>query len=108
MREIHGGTCRCQFVGRTIVSSQMDTSLWGILPWIPKPIDAGGIGPAIKSAGTVAGKDAVQTIQQDDVTENGLWKYNKEFVEEYGYKTAGLEVFRRMLQDLTMIKLIMA
>jgi flavin-dependent dehydrogenase len=67
---------------------------------MPKPIDAGGIGPAI-IAGTIAGKDAVQAIQQDDVTENGLWIYNKEFVEEYGYKTAGLEVFRRMLQDLT-------
>jgi flavin-dependent dehydrogenase len=74
--------------------------LVGDAAWMPKPIDAGGIGPAI-IAGTIAGKDAVQAIQQDDVTENGLWIYNKEFVEEYGYKTAGLEVFRRMLQDLT-------
>ena len=74
--------------------------LVGDAAWMPKPIDAGGIGPAI-IAGTIAGKDAVQAIQQNDVTENGLWKYNKDFVEEYGYKTAGLEVFRRMLQDLT-------
>ena len=74
--------------------------LVGDAPWMPKPIDAGGIGPAI-IAGTIAGKDAVQLSEQDDVTENGLWIYNKEFVEEYGYKTAGLEVFRRMLQDLT-------
>src|SRR6476469_135666 len=74
--------------------------LVGDAAWMPKPIDAGGIGPAI-IAGTIAGKDAVQAIQQDDVTENGLWIYNKEFVEEYGYNTAGLEVFRRMLQDLT-------
>ncbi len=36
-----------------------------------------------------------------NVTEKGLWKYNKEFINEYGYKTAGLEVFRRLIQTLT-------
>ena len=68
--------------------------------WMPKPLDAGGIGPAIIAA-TIAGKDAVEAIEANDTTEDGLWKYNIDYMNEYGYKTAGLEVFRRMLQALT-------
>jgi len=68
--------------------------------WMPKPLDAGGIGPALV-AGTIVGKCVVEAIQSGDVTEKGLWKYNKEFVNEYGYKTAGLEIFRRLIQTLT-------
>src|SRR5918992_1664103 len=67
---------------------------------MPKPLDAGGIGPAIIAA-TIAGKDAVEAIQAGDISEKGLWQYNKHFIDDYGYKTAGLEVFRRMLQGLT-------
>jgi hypothetical protein len=67
---------------------------------MPKPLDAGGIGPAIIAA-TIAGKDAVEAIQAGDTSEKGLWQYNKHFIDDYGYKTAGLEVFRRMLQGLT-------
>ncbi|MGI8831212.1 MAG: NAD(P)/FAD-dependent oxidoreductase [Nitrososphaeraceae archaeon] len=68
--------------------------------WMPKPLDAGGIGPAIIAA-TIAGKDAVEAIEAGDTTEKGLWNYNMSYINEYGYKTAGLEVFRRMLQSLT-------
>jgi digeranylgeranylglycerophospholipid reductase len=74
--------------------------LVGDSAWMPKPLDAGGIGPAIIAA-TIAGKDAVHAIEAEDITERGLWKYNKDYVNDYGYKTAGLEVFRRMLQGLT-------
>jgi flavin-dependent dehydrogenase len=74
--------------------------LVGDSAWMPKPLDAGGIGPAIIAA-TIAGKDAVEAIESEDVTEKGLWKYNKDYISDYGYKTAGLEVFRRMLQGLT-------
>lgn len=74
--------------------------LVGDSAWMPKPLDAGGIGPAIIAA-TIAGKVAAEAIQADDNTERGLWKYNKDFINDYGYKTAGLEVFRRMLQKLT-------
>ena len=74
--------------------------LVGDSAWMPKPLDAGGIGPAIIAA-TIAGKDAVEAIQANDVSERNLWKYNKNFINDYGYKTAGLEVFRRMLQGLT-------
>ena len=68
--------------------------------WMPKPLDAGGIGPAIIAA-TIAGKCAAEAVQANDCSEKGLWKYNYEFINAYGYKTAGLEVFRRMLQGLT-------
>jgi digeranylgeranylglycerophospholipid reductase len=74
--------------------------LVGDSAWMPKPLDAGGIGPAIVAA-TIAGKDAVEAIQSGDTSEKGLWQYNKHFINDYGYKTAGLEVFRRMLQGLT-------
>jgi flavin-dependent dehydrogenase len=73
--------------------------LVGDSAWMPKPLDAGGIGPAIIAA-TIAGKYAVQAIEACDCSEGSLWSYNKEFIECYGYKTAGLEVFRRMLQGL--------
>ena len=74
--------------------------LVGDSAWMPKPLDAGGIGPAIVAA-TIAGKDAVEAIEAGDTSEKGLWQYNKHFINDYGYKTAGLEVFRRMLQGLT-------
>lgn len=74
--------------------------LVGDSAWMPKPLDAGGIGPAIIAA-TIAGKTAVEAIESNDTSEKGLWTYNKEFINDYGYKTAGLEVFRRMLQGLT-------
>ncbi len=74
--------------------------LVGDSAWMPKPLDAGGIGPAIIAA-TIAGKDAVEALQSGDVSERGLWRYNKHFIDDYGYKTAGLEVFRRMLQGLS-------
>lgn len=74
--------------------------LVGDSAWMPKPLDAGGIGPAIVAA-TIIGKDAVVAIEAGDVSENGLWQYNIDFINDYGYKTAGLEVFRRLLQTLT-------
>jgi digeranylgeranylglycerophospholipid reductase len=66
---------------------------------MPNPISAGGIGPALV-AGILAGEHAAKAIQNGDVSVNGLWSYNLEFNKEYGYKTAGLEVFRVYLQSL--------
>ena len=74
--------------------------LVGDSAWMPKPIDAGGIGPAL-IAGTIIGNNVVQAIEQNDVSEKNLWKYNRDFIKEYGYKTAGLELFRRLIQTLT-------
>ena len=67
--------------------------------WMPKPLDAGGIGPAIIAA-TLAGMHAVNAVESGDCSERSLWSYSKDFIDCYGYKTAGLEVFRRMLQGL--------
>lgn len=74
--------------------------LVGDSAWMPKPLDAGGIGPALV-AGTIAGRCVANAIQANDTSEAGLWGYNKEFINEYGYKTAGLEIFRRLIQKLS-------
>ncbi len=66
---------------------------------MPNPISAGGIGPALV-AGILAGQNAAEAIHTGDVSINGLWKYNLDFNEEYGKKTAGLEVFRVYLQSM--------
>jgi digeranylgeranylglycerophospholipid reductase len=66
---------------------------------MPNPISAGGIGPALV-AGILSGEHAALAVHNSDVSMHGLWKYNLDFNEEYGYKTAGLEVFRVYLQSL--------
>ena len=74
--------------------------LLGDAAWMAKPIDAGGFTPTL-IAGTLLGKCIVDAIQSGDVTEKGLWNYNKKFIDEYGYKTAGLELVRRLVQQMT-------
>ncbi len=74
--------------------------LVGDSAWMPKPIDAGGIGPAL-IAGTILGNNIAQALEANDVSEAGLWQYNLDFIKEYGYKTAGLELFRRLVQQMT-------
>ncbi len=74
--------------------------LVGDSAWMPKPIDAGGIGPAL-IAGTIIGNNISQAFEANDVSEAGLWQYNLDFIREYGYKTAGLELFRRLVQQMS-------
>ena len=74
--------------------------LVGDSAWMPKPIDAGGIGPAL-IAGAIIGNNVVQAIEANDVSEESLWQYNLDFIKEYGYKTAGLELFRRLVQQMS-------
>ena len=74
--------------------------LVGDSAWMPKPIDAGGIGPAL-IAGTILGNNVANALEANDVSEEGLWQYNIDFIKEYGYKTAGLELFRRLVQQMT-------
>ncbi len=66
---------------------------------MPNPISAGGIGPAMV-AGILAGEVAAEAIAAKNTSMDFLWKYNLRFNEEYGNKTAGLEVFRVYLQSL--------
>jgi flavin-dependent dehydrogenase len=74
--------------------------LVGDSAWMPKAIDAGGIGPAL-IAGTIIGNNVVQALEANDVSETSLWQYNLDFIKEYGYKTAGLELFRGLVQQMT-------
>jgi len=74
--------------------------LVGDSAWMPKPIDAGGIGPAL-IAGTIIGKNVADALEANDFSEESLWQYNLDFIKEYGYKTAGLELFRRLVQTMT-------
>lgn len=66
---------------------------------MPNPISAGGIGPAL-TAGVLAGINAAESINKGDFSVKGLWKYNVDFNEHYGKKSASLEVFRVYLQSL--------
>ena len=46
-------------------------------------------------------KKCYASIEANDVSEASLWQYNIDFIKEYGYKTAGLELFRRLVQTMT-------
>ena len=72
----------------------------GDAAWMPRPIDAGGIGPAIY-AGTIAGKVIAESLEAKDTSERGLWKFNTEYVKTYGYRMASFEILRRFLQILS-------
>jgi len=72
----------------------------GDAAWMPRPIDAGGIGPAIY-ASTIAGKVVAEALESNDASERGLWKFNTEYVRAYGYRMASHEILRRFLQTLS-------
>jgi digeranylgeranylglycerophospholipid reductase len=72
----------------------------GDTAWFPNPISAGGIGPGL-IGGVMAGETAVRAVEENDFSEKNLWQYNLDFVNHYGNKTAGLEVFRYYLQTLS-------
>jgi hypothetical protein len=74
-------------------------ALIGDAAWMPRPIDAGGIGPALY-AGTILGKVAVEAVEASDTSEERLWRYNLEYMRLYGYQMASFEVLRRYLQTL--------
>ena len=65
-----------------------------------RPIDAGGIGPAIY-ASVMLGKTVAHAIEANDTSEEGLWEYNLEYMKHHGYQMASFEVLRRYLQTLT-------
>jgi digeranylgeranylglycerophospholipid reductase len=63
------------------------------------PIHGGGIGPSM-IGGTLAGQTAVESLEHDDVSRARMWRYNVDYIRDYGAKQAGLEVFRILLQHL--------
>ena len=60
------------------------------------PIHGGGIGPSMLS-GYLAGKTIVEALEKGTVKQNSLWPYNRKYVEMYGTKQAGLDIFRILL-----------
>jgi flavin-dependent dehydrogenase len=74
-------------------------ALVGDAAWMPRPIDAGGIGPSLYG-GTILAKVAVEAVEASDTSEEGLWRYNLEYMRIYGYQMASFEVLRRYLQTL--------
>lgn len=60
------------------------------------PIHGGGIGPSMLS-GFLAGKTVVEALEKGDVSQEALWPYNVKYMEGYGTKQAGLDVFRLLL-----------
>jgi digeranylgeranylglycerophospholipid reductase len=63
------------------------------------PIHGGGMGPSMMG-GVLAGEAIVESIEKDDVSREGFWLYNTKYMQSYGAKQAGLDVFRLLLQEL--------
>ena len=63
---------------------------------LANPIHGGGIGPSMLS-GYLAGKTIVEALRKGDVSRKSLWPYNRRYMDMYGAKQAGLDVFRMLL-----------
>jgi len=72
----------------------------GDAAWMPRPLDAGGMGPAMY-AGMILGKVVAQALEANDVSQEGLWPYNVDYMLTHGYQMASFEVLRRYLQTVT-------
>jgi len=72
----------------------------GDAAWMPRPIDAGGIGPTIV-ASIIAGRTIAKALEAGDSSQDALWGYNQEYMKSYGYQMASFEVLRRYLQTIT-------
>jgi digeranylgeranylglycerophospholipid reductase len=72
----------------------------GDAAWMPRPLDAGGMGPAMY-ASMILGKVVARAIEANDVSQEGLWAYNSEYMQTHGYQMASFEVLRRYLQTVT-------
>jgi len=60
------------------------------------PIHGGGIGPSMLS-GCLAGKTIIEALEKGNTSQKSLWPYNRKYMEMYGAKQAGLDVFRMLL-----------
>jgi digeranylgeranylglycerophospholipid reductase len=72
----------------------------GDAAWLPRPLDAGGIGPSMY-ASVILGKVVAHALEANDVSQEGLWPYNHEYMMTHGYQMASFEVLRRYLQTIT-------
>jgi flavin-dependent dehydrogenase len=63
------------------------------------PIHGGGIGPSM-IGGQLAGETIRKALEKGDLSREGLWDYNVQYIRNYGAKQAGLEIFRILLQNM--------
>jgi digeranylgeranylglycerophospholipid reductase len=63
------------------------------------PIHGGGMGPSMM-AGTIAGETIIKALETGNVGRENMWSYNVRYMQSYGAKQAGLDVFRLLLQQL--------
>lgn len=71
-------------------------AILGDAAFLANPIHGGGIGPSMLS-GYLSGKTIVEALERGDVSQRSLWPYNCRYMELYGTKQAGLDVFRMLL-----------
>ncbi len=64
------------------------------------PIHGGGLGPGMR-AGIILGEVAKEAIARRNLTISGLWDYNVRYLRGFGRRLASLEIFRRLLQQVT-------
>jgi digeranylgeranylglycerophospholipid reductase len=64
------------------------------------PIHGGGIGSSMMG-GVRAAEIIIEALEKGDVSREALWPYTGIFMEEYGAKQAGLDIFRMLLQRLS-------
>ena len=64
------------------------------------PIHGGGIGSSMMG-GVKAAEVIIDALEEGDVSQEALWPYTGTFMEMYGAKQAGLDIFRIFLQRLT-------
>jgi len=64
------------------------------------PIHGGGIGSSMMG-GVKAGEVIIEALKKGDVSRESMWSYTGMFMELYGAKQAGLDIFRMLLQRLT-------
>ena len=64
------------------------------------PIHGGGIGSSMMG-GVKAAEVIIGALEKGDVSREILWPYTGMFMELYGAKQAGLDIFRMLLQRLT-------
>lgn len=64
------------------------------------PIHGGGMGPSMM-AGTIAGEVIIKALETGNVDRENMWSYNVRYMQSYGAKQAGLDVFRLLLQRLS-------
>jgi digeranylgeranylglycerophospholipid reductase len=64
------------------------------------PIHGGGIGAGMR-AGIILGEVVKEAISRKDLSSKGLWTYNTRFLQNFGRRLASLEIFKRLLADVT-------